>query len=145
MPLYNQDMDILVIESPCPWPTHPDPREQHTIEHLLEHVLHNQSRSAHQSQERDKKIMADFTALTAAITELGASATADHDAILAAFGDLGTQLTDLKAQIDALVAGQLDQATIDAMTETVTAADAAFDDAAAAVTPVVTPPVEPAP
>ena len=87
--------------------------------------------------------MADFTALQAAVDNLGTDSTADHDRILTAFSDLGAQITDLKAQIEALSAGQVDQATIDALTATVTAADAAFDSAAETVAPVVVaPPVE---
>lgn len=90
-----------------------------------------------------EKNMADLTALQAAVAELGSDSTADHDRILAAFGDLGAQIDDLKAQIAALQAGQIDQATVDALTATVASADAAFDDAANAVAPVVTPPAEP--
>jgi TRAP-type uncharacterized transport system substrate-binding protein len=84
--------------------------------------------------------MADFTALQAAVDNLGTDSTADHDQILAAFEDLGAEITDLKTQIEALTAGQVSQETIDALTATVTAADAAFDATAATVAPVVVAP-----
>lgn len=84
--------------------------------------------------------MGDITGLTDAINKLGADATADHDAILAAFSTASTKLDDLTAQVAALQAGQLDQATIDSLKATAEAADTAINDAAKAVTPVVAPP-----
>ena len=112
-------------------------RELEAMEHVEIHLLVD---LGHLLEEH----MADFTALQAAVDNLGTDSTADHDRILAAFGDLGVQIEDLKAQIAELTAGQVDQATIDALTATVTAADAAFDSVAETVAPVVVaPPVEP--
>jgi hypothetical protein len=94
--------------------------------------------------EKLEEAMADLTALQAAVDNLGTDATANHDAILTSFTAANAKLDDLATQIAALTAGQVDQATIDALTATVTAADAAFDQVAAAVVPVVVPPVQPA-
>jgi len=98
--------------------------------------------------EKLEEAMADITALQAAIAQLGTDATTDHDAILAAFTGTKAALDALNAQVATLTAGQVDQAAIDALTTAAAAADAAFNDAAAAVAPVVapvvTPPVVPA-
>jgi hypothetical protein len=95
--------------------------------------------------EKLEEAMADITALQAAIAQLGADATTDHDAILAAFTGTKAALDALNAQVATLTAGQVDQAAIDALTTAAAAADAAFNDAAAAVAPVVVaPPVQPA-
>lgn len=84
-------------------------------------------------------LMADISTLQAAVDKLGADATADHDAIIAAFTEAKTSIDALTAQIAALSAGTIDQATIDALSTSVDAADTAINDAATAVVPVVTP------
>ena len=112
------------------------------MEHAELHLLVAIGAAVADLMDGQERNVADLTALQAAVDNLGADSTADHDAIIAAFTALGAQITDLTAQIAALVAGQVDQATIDSLTATVVAADAAFDSAAAAVAPVVVP-VEP--
>jgi acetolactate synthase small subunit len=109
------------------------------MEHVELHLLIALGVHADLNMEQQEKIMADLSALQAAVDNLGTDSTTDQAAVMAAFTALGTQLADLKAQVDALVAGQVDQATIDALTTTVTAADAAFDQTAAAVAPTVQP------
>ena len=109
------------------------------MEHVELHLLIALGVHADLNMEQQEKIMADLSALQAAVDNLGTDSTTDQAAVMAAFTALGTQLADLKTQVDALVAGQVDQATIDALTTTVTAADAAFDQTAAAVAPTVQP------
>lgn len=89
--------------------------------------------------QRQETIVSDISALQAAVAKLGADATSDHDAILAAVTANKTATDALTAQIGALTAGQIDQATIDALTASVTAADTAVNDTAAAVAPVIVP------
>lgn len=83
--------------------------------------------------------MADITALQAAVDKLGTDASADHDAIIAAFTAAKTSIDALTAQVAALSVGSIDQATIDSLTAAAEAADTSINDAAAAVVPVVTP------
>lgn len=109
------------------------------MEHAELHLLVAIGAAVADLMDGQERNVADLTALQAAVDNLGTDSTADHDAIIAAFTALGAQITDLTAQIAALVAGQVDQATIDSLTATVVAADAAFDSAAAAVAPVVVP------
>lgn len=88
---------------------------------------------------RTETLVSDISGLQAAVDKLGTDATADHDAIIAAFAATQAALADLTAQVAALTAGQISQDTIDALTAAATAADQAFNDTAAAVVPVVTP------
>jgi hypothetical protein len=90
--------------------------------------------------EEQKSIMADITALTAALEEVKNSAEVASAAVLAALADLSSQMADLKAQIDVLTAGAVSQEAIDALTATAADADATIDLITAAVTPA---PVEP--
>ena len=80
-------------------------------------------------------IMADLTALTAALEEVKASAEVASAAVLAALAATSVQLADLKAQIEALVAAQVTQEQIDALAATAADADAIVDSITAAVTP----------
>ena len=121
---------------PSDWLWRKTVRELEAMEHIEIHLLVEigQLLEGH---------MADFTALQAAVDNLGTDSTANQGKILAAFGDLGSKITTLTDQIAALTAGELSQEQIDALTTTVTAADAAFDSVAATVAPeVVAPPVE---
>jgi hypothetical protein len=85
--------------------------------------------------EGQEKIMADLAALTAQLEEVKASAEVASAAVLAALDATSVQLADLKAQIDALVAGAVSQEQIDALTATAADADAIVDSITAAVTP----------
>ena len=85
----------------------------------------------------NRKIMADLTALTAALAEVQASAETASAAVLAALAATSAQIADLKAQIDALTVGAVTQEQIDALTATATAADTIVDSITAAVTPAV--------
>lgn len=109
------------------------------MEHIELHLLIALGVHADDIMEQQEKIMADLTALQAAVDKLGSDATADHDAIIAAFTATQVALADLTAQVAALIAGAVDQATIDALAASVATADAAFNDTAAAVAPVVQP------
>lgn len=85
--------------------------------------------------------MTDVSTLQAAVDKLGVDASADHAAIIAAFTDAGAKLDALAVQVAALTAGVIDQATIDALAKAVEDADTSINDTAAAVVPVVAPPV----
>ena len=85
--------------------------------------------------KQQETIMADLTALTAALEEVKASAEVASVAVLAALEATSVQLADLKAQIDALVAAQVTQEQIDALAATAADADAIVDSITAAVTP----------
>jgi len=87
--------------------------------------------------KQQETIMADLTALTAALEEVKASAEVASVAVLAALEATSVQLADLKAQIDALVAAQVTQEQIDALAATAADADAIVDSITAAVTPAV--------
>jgi 2-hydroxychromene-2-carboxylate isomerase len=88
--------------------------------------------------------VADLSELTAALEEVKSSAETASAAVLAALAATSVQLSDLRTQIDVLVAGNITQAQINALTDTAKAADVIVDQITAAVTPaVVEPPVEP--
>ena len=89
------------------------------------------------AKRRMENIVADLTALTAALEEVKASAETASAAVLAALAATSAQLADLKAQIDALTVGAVTQEQIDALTATATAADTIVDSITAAVTPAV--------
>ncbi len=112
-------------------------------EHAELHLLMELGVHSDDIMEKLEEAMADLSALQAAVTQLGADATADHDAIIAAFTGTKAALDALTAQVAALTAGAVDQATIDALAASVATADAAFNDAAAAVAPVVVAPPAP--
>ena len=88
----------------------------------------------HLSREQEKQ-MATLDNLTAAIADIAT----DIDKVAA---DVLAALADLRAQIEALVVGQVTQEQIDSLTASVTAADAAVEalDAAVPEQPVVEPP-----
>lgn len=82
----------------------------------------------HESKEREIHIMADLTALSAALDELGA--------------DIGTLVPDVQALVDAvnaLVAGNIPQATIDDLVAKATAVDVALDAVDASVKAAIPP------
>lgn len=79
--------------------------------------------------------MADLTALQAELEEVKASAETASAAVLSALQAASAQIADLKSQIDVLVAGQVTQEQIDALTQTAADADAIVDSITAAVTP----------
>lgn len=84
---------------------------------------------------QQEKIMADLTALQAELEEVKASAETASAAVLSALQAASAQIADLKSQIDVLVAGQVTQEQIDALTQTAADADAIVDSITAAVTP----------
>lgn len=98
---------------------------QRRQERLLAKILKGQER-----------IMADLSTLTAALEEVRASSEVASAAVLAALDGASAQLADLQSQIDALVADQVSQEQIDALTQTAADADAIIDSITAAVTPV---------
>jgi len=90
--------------------------------------------------EAQEEIMADLTALIAELDEVKASAETASAAVLAALGTAAASIADLQTQIDALVAAQVTQAQIDALTATAADIDITVDAITAAVSPVVEPP-----
>jgi hypothetical protein len=90
--------------------------------------------------DNQEKIMADLSALEAELAEVKTSADAALaavEAVLVVTGELKVQNADLKAQIDALVAGQVTQDQIDALTATAAGIDTTVDTITTAATPVV--------
>jgi len=90
--------------------------------------------------EAQEEIMADLTALIAGLDEVKASAETASAAVLAALATAAASIADLQTQIDALVAAQVTQEQIDALTATAADIDVTVDAITAAVSPVVEPP-----
>ena len=85
--------------------------------------------------------MVDLTILENELADAKASAEAAKVAVLSRMDTLSAQVADLKAQIDALVAGQVTQAQIDGLTVTASEFDDVVDSIVVAVTPVEEPPI----
>jgi predicted nucleic acid-binding Zn-ribbon protein len=93
-----------------------------------------------------ERLMADIAALQAELADVKASAFAAKaavDAVLVGVGELKVQNADLKAQLDALIAGAVTQDQIDLLTVTASEIDDTVDAITVAATPVVEPPAEP--
>lgn len=115
---------MTIIEFECDWGSRHPATDRHTVQNLLEHVLHNQR----EERERDQKIMADLTNLAAIEAKTGAD--------LAQLGtDLTAAIAALQATIDGLTVGAVTQAQIDDLATQAQAVDDAVNALDAGVKP----------
>lgn len=120
-------------QSRWPWEEPHDRLEQleHAEIRMLRWIINAQvaiGRMLVEQRLGQEKIMANLENITAALADLNADVDKTATDVLAA-------LADLRAQIDALVAGQVTQEQIDALTASIGTADAAVEALDAAVSP----------
>jgi hypothetical protein len=123
-------MEAPMTEAPREWPWDRPPKEE-TVGHLLHWIMDTQKAQGHLLTEildGQEKIVADITALQAAVAQFSADVTT-------ALADVQADLATLQAQIAALVAGQVTQDQIDTLTATAQSADGNVQEIIAAVTP----------
>jgi hypothetical protein len=104
---------------------------------ILELSLSPEQRLLLKIARGQNKIMADIAALTAALEEVKASAEVASEAVLLALAAASSEIAELRAQIDALIADAVSQEAIDALAAKALEVDGIVDSITAAVQPPV--------